>query len=177
MFLGLSQQISPSKIIAGVVLVLAANAHAASPAKVSQLTEQFSVAGQVTPDQLAELKARGFTTIVALRPDGEGPDQPTAAQMEAAARSHGLAFAYVPITAGAAIPDTAVASLSKAIADQPGKVLLYCRSGSRAARTWALAEASRPGGAQANTILDAVKASGQSAEDLRDAISKRVLAR
>lgn len=174
MVLSLSAKIFSRKIIAGVVLALAANAHAASPAKVNQLTERFSVAGQVTPDQIADLKARGFTTIISLRPDGEGPDQPTAAQMEAAARSNGLAFAYVPVTAGAPIPDTAVALLSEAIGDQSGKVLLYCRSGSRAARTWGLAEASRPDGADANAILAAVKASGQSAEDLREAITKRI---
>lgn len=159
--------------VAAVSLTLAITAHAA-PAKISQLTERFAVAGQITPDQVAELKARGYTTIIALRPDGEGPDQPSAMQVGAAARSHGVAFAYVPVAAGAPIPDSAVAALSEAIADKPGKVLLYCRSGSRAARTWGLVEASRPGGADANAIIDAVKASGQSAEDLREAIAKRV---
>ena len=159
--------------VAAFSLALAITAHAA-PAKVSQLTERFAVAGQITPDQVADLKSHGYTTLIALRPDGEGPDQPSAAQMEAAARSNGMAFAYVPVKAGAPSPDSAVTSLSKAIADKPGKVLLYCRSGSRAARTWGLVEASRPGGADANTIIDAVKASGQSAEDLRDAITKRV---
>ncbi len=165
-------------VSAGAALVLAATVHAAnvaaSPAKLSQLTERFSVAGQVTPDQIADLKARGFTTIVALRPDAEGPDQPSAAQMEAAARSHGMAFAYVPVKAGAPIADSAVAALGEAIGATSGKTLLYCRSGSRAARTWGLAEASRPGGADADTIIGAVKASGQSADDLREAISKRV---
>lgn len=168
--------------IAGVALALAttvqAGVSATSPAKVSQLTERFSVAGQVTPEQIADLKARGFTTIVALRPDAEGPDQPSAAQMEATARSHGMSFAYVPVTAGAPISDGAVTALGEAIAnDKSGKVLLYCRSGSRAARTWGLAEASLPGGADANAIIDAVKASGQSAEDLRQAITKRVALR
>ena len=165
--------------VAGVALALAtsvqAGVSAPSPARVSQLTERFSVAGQITPDQMADLKARGFTTIVALRPDAEGPGQPSAAQVEAAARSNGMAFAYVPVTAGTPIPDSAVTALGEVIAnDKSGKVLLYCRSGSRAARTWGLVEASRPGGADANAIIDTVKASGQSAEDLRDAITKRV---
>jgi uncharacterized protein (TIGR01244 family) len=132
--------------VAGVALILANSAHAgiqAPPAKVSPLTERFAVAGQITPDQLAELKAQGYTAIIALRPDGEGPEQPSAAQMDTAARSNGMAFAYVPVAPGA-ISERAVEELSKALADNSGKVLLYCRSGSRAARTWSLVEASRP---------------------------------
>lgn len=162
-------------------MALSAAAHAGGqaplPAKISQLTERFAVAGQVTPEQLAELKARGYTTIIALRPDGEGPGQPSAAQVQAAAQSNGMAFAYVPVTAGAAIPESAVAALGQAIGDNPGKVLLYCRSGSRAARTWGLVEASRHGGADADAILAAVKGSGQSADDLREAIARRVALR
>jgi uncharacterized protein (TIGR01244 family) len=168
-------------IVAGVALALTAGAFgatdAAVPAKVSPLTERFAVAGQITAAQLAELKARGYTTIIALRPDGEGgPEQPSAAQMGDAARSNGMAFAYVPVSPGA-IPDTAVAALRQAIAGDSGKVLLYCRSGSRAARTWGLVEATRPGGMDADAIVAAVKASGQSADDLRGAIAGRVSAR
>lgn len=164
-------------ILASVCLVLAAGTFAGTDvpvhAKITALTERFSVSGQISPDQLADLKARGYTTIIALRPDGEGPDQPSAAQMNDAARSNGMAFAYVPVAPGA-IPDTAVAALGQAIALNSGKVLLYCRSGSRAARTWSLVEASRFGGADTDAILAAVKAGGQSADDLRAAIANRV---
>lgn len=167
-------------IVASVGLAFAAGAYAATGvpvhAKITPLTERFSVAGQISPEQLADLKARGYTTIISLRPDGEGPDQPSAAQMNDAARSNGMAFAYVPVAPGA-IPDTAVAALSQALAVNSGKVLLYCRSGSRAARTWGLVEASRPGGADADAIIATVKASGQSADDLRAAIANRVSAR
>jgi uncharacterized protein (TIGR01244 family) len=164
--------------VAVTVSLVAATAHAGAeaPAKVSALTERYAVSGQITPGQLADLKARGFTSIVALRPDGEGPDQPTAAQMTAAAHSQGMTFSYVPVAPGP-IPDQAVADLGKAIENTPGKVLMYCRSGSRASRTWSLLEASRPGGASADTILAAVKASGHSADDLRTAIESRVSAR
>lgn len=179
MTLSLDRRTFSRAIFAGVALALASAAHAGvqAPAKVSQLTERFAVAGQVSPEQLADLKARGYTTIISLRPDAEGPGQTGSTEMDAAARSNGMAFAYVPVAPGAAIPDTAVAALGKALQDNPGKVLLYCRSGSRAARTWGLVEASRPGGADAESILAAVKASGQSADDLRDAIDKRVAAR
>lgn len=168
----------PCALAAGAVLAAPAWAgpEAAAPASIRALTGRLAVAGQVSPGQLAELKARGYTTIIALRPDGEGPDQPSAAQMQEAARSNGMGFAYVPVAPGA-VPDAAVTALGQALAADSGKVLMYCRSGSRAARTWSLAEASRPGGAEADAILASVKASGQSADDLRAAIALRVAAR
>lgn len=54
---------------------------------------------------------------------------------------------------------------------------MYCRSGSRAARTWSLMEASRPGGRSADDILAAVKRSGQGADDLAGAINARIAKR
>ncbi len=167
-------------IVASVGVAIAVGALAGTEvplqAKVATLTDRFAVSGQISPAQLADLNARGYTTIISLRPDDEGPDQPSAAQMSEAARSNGMAFAFVPVKSGA-IPDTAVTALSQAVAGNSGKVLLYCRSGSRAARTWSLFEASRLGGADAEAILAAVKASGQSADDLRPAIAERVSAR
>ncbi|MEJ7807220.1 MAG: TIGR01244 family sulfur transferase [Telluria sp.] len=144
--------------------------------KISALTDRLAVSGQVNPDQIAELKALGYTTIVALRPDGEQPDQPSAGQISEAARRHGMTFAYVPVQSGA-IPDAAVTALDSAILGNSEKVLMYCRTGSRAARAWSLAEASRPGGADTETILAKVSAGGQSADDMRTAIAARVAAR
>ncbi|MFX5521947.1 hypothetical protein ABTD78_22020, partial [Acinetobacter baumannii] len=72
------------------------------------------------------------------------------------------------------IPDRAVTELGQALADKSGEVLLYCRSGRRAARTWSLLEASRPNGLKTQAILAAVKESGQSADDLESAIEQRI---
>lgn len=165
-------------IAAGLALAAGAAfaSEAVEPAKLSVLTERFAVAGQITPGQIAGLKQRGYTAIIALRPDGEAPDQTSAAQMEQAVRGQGLGFAYVPVAPGP-IPEAAVAALGEALAAYGGKVLLYCRSGSRAARTWSLLEASRSAGLEADAILAAVKASGHSAEDLRPAIAGRIAAR
>ena len=146
------------------------------PPGVSRLSERVAVSGQLKPDQVAQLKARGFATIIDLRPDGEAPGQPAAAAMQEAARRSGMRFAYVPVPHGA-IPDAAVAALDQAIAANPAPVLLYCRSGRRAARTWALVEASRPGGANPGRIIAAVKAGGQSADDLRAELAGRAALR
>lgn len=163
--------------IAAASIAVSAHAGEGEPVKIGRLTERVSVAGQITPDQLAQLRAQGYTSIVALRPDGEGPGQPSSAQLRAAAESSGMKFAYVPVVSGQPIPDATVSSLAQALDADSGKVLMYCRSGSRAARTWSLVEASRPDGADTQAILAAVKASGQSADDLRGEIAARVSAR
>ena len=75
------------------------------------------------------------------------------------------------------IPDSVADSLARALASRPGPVLLYCRSGRRAARSWSLVEASRPDGMTVEQILDAVRTSGQDASDLRPRLEQRVRAR
>jgi uncharacterized protein (TIGR01244 family) len=146
----------------------------AAEAPARHITEQFAIAGQITPEQVAELKARGFTTIVAMRPDGEGADQPAAAQVEAAAKANGMSFVYIPISGP--INDGQVSVLNETVA-KGGKVLGYCRSGNRVARVWSLMEASRPGGRTATEILGAVKAAGQSVDSLQADIAQRVARR
>jgi len=117
-----------------------------------------------------------IAVIVDLRPDGEVAGQPSSQDMEAEARQQGLRFRYIPVPHGE-IPDAAVGQL-KATLDEPhGEVLLYCRSGKRAARTWALAEAARADGLSSVAILAAVQDAGQDAGDLQARIERAVKAR
>ena len=175
-----NRRVAEFALLTGITLVLATAGYARwqrpAPARTLPLTQSVSVSEQLKPDQLPALREAGYTAIIDLRPDGEAPDQPSAAQMGEAARANRMAFVYVPVPHGA-IPDSAVTALHQALAEHPGPVLLYCRSGKRAARTWGLVEASRSGGAEVEAILAAVKAGGQSADDLRGQIAERVKAR
>lgn len=141
-----------------------------------QLSPSIAVAEQVSLESVRVAGRKGFDTIIDLRPDGEAVGQPSSAEVGQAARQRGMKFYYVPVPHGD-IPDSAVAQLDQALSNSTGGVLLYCRSGRRAARTWSLVEASRPDGMDANAILAAVKAAGQSADDLETAIRKRIAAR
>ena len=98
---------------------------------IKQLTPMLSVAPQLTCAQVAQAGAAGFRAILCNRPDGEGPDQPTAAEIGAAARAAGLGFAYVPAVAGA-LTEADAAAMRAALDSLPGPVLAYCRSGARA---------------------------------------------
>ena len=102
------------------------------------LDEATLVAGQLGAGDIAEAVAAGVTTIVNNRPDGEEPGQPTAAEIEAAARAAGLDYRDIPIAE--TIAPHHVAALRAAMDDAEGKLLLFCRSGARSTCLWALAQ-------------------------------------
>jgi uncharacterized protein (TIGR01244 family) len=164
-------------ILAGIIFILAAAGYSkwqqVTPVNANLLTKDIWVSEQLKLESIAQLKKQGFKTIIDLRPDGEAIDQPTAADVKKSAAVNDIAFTYVPVQHGEISNDSVVA-LDKALSNNPKPVLLYCRSGKRAARTWSLVEASRVGGLDAATIISAVKGSGQSADDLTDAINQRI---
>lgn len=163
-------------IAMGSVLIAAAwfNAvQAKAIAKIAphRLSDQVEVTSQLQVEDM-EAVGRGFRMVIDLRPDGEAADQPSSQEMENAAKAIGLKFAYVPVPHGD-IPDDTVDRL-QALLNTNRNVLLYCRSGKRAARAWALAEAKRPGGLSAENIQAAVRSSGQDADDLNGRIESMV---
>jgi uncharacterized protein (TIGR01244 family) len=169
-------------MLAGVLLTLASSwyvnqgATAQPLPTVTRLVEGIAVSQQIQPEHLAALKEQGFRAVIDLRPDGEAPNQPSSTAMAQAARQAGLQFGYVPVSPGN-VPPSAVEALGQWLAQSPQPVLLYCRSGSRAVRAWALAEASRPGGLDAARIVQLARAAQRPADDLRDQIEQRIAAR
>jgi sulfide:quinone oxidoreductase len=100
-----------------------------------EITPDFTVAGQIRPEDVAEIKARGFRSIICNRPDGEAPDQPDFAEIEAAARAEGLEVAFVPVISGQ-ITEPDVEKFRAVLADLPEPVFAYCRSGGRCQNLW-----------------------------------------
>jgi uncharacterized protein (TIGR01244 family) len=103
------------------------------------LSETVFVAGQIQPGDVAEFAACGVMLLVNNRPDGEEPDQPAGAEIEAAARAAGVDYAHIPVAE--TFSKEKVAALGEALARAEGNVLLFCRSGTRSAYLWALARA------------------------------------
>ena len=103
-----------------------------------QLDEQTRVAGQIFPADLPGLAAEGVTLIINNRPDGEDEDQPTDAEIEAAASAAGIDYVHVPIARG--MGPTEVEAMRTALHGAgDGKVVAFCRSGNRSALAWAVA--------------------------------------
>jgi uncharacterized protein (TIGR01244 family) len=103
-----------------------------------RVTDDYSVAPQIAPEDLAVAKEQGFSLIINNRPDGEVPGQPSNAVMEAAARAEGLDYLYNPVR-GAPGPEQ-VQAQAEAIEKTEGPVLAFCRSGTRSIITWALGQ-------------------------------------
>lgn len=105
---------------------------------IRELDDQVMVSGQLAPHEVAGLAQRGVTVLVNNRPDGEEEGQPLAAEIEAAADAAGLGYHFVPIIRGIGPAD--VEAMQQALrAAEGGKLLAFCRSGTRSALTVALA--------------------------------------
>lgn len=104
-----------------------------------RVTDRVSVSPQITPADVAEAKAQGFTTLINNRPDGEAPDQPASAEIEAAARAAGLDYIHMPVRGMPPSPDQA-REIRDAIENAPGKVLAFCRTGTRSISNYCLGE-------------------------------------
>jgi len=123
---------------------------------IKRIDDGFFVSPQISAGDIAVLAEQGFKTVICNRPDGEAPDQPTHEELEAAATASGLNFVFLPVTPGIVTDETAQA-FGKALAELPKPVLAFCRSGTRSATLWSLAEAKhRP----LPQILGATKAAG-----------------
>ena len=106
---------------------------------IRQLDNRTLVSGQVAPQEVAALAEQGVTILVNNRPDGEEPDQPLAADLEEAAAQAGIAYRFVPIMRGIGPAD--VEAMQEAIGQAgDGKMLAFCRSGTRSALACALAQ-------------------------------------
>jgi len=104
-----------------------------------KVTDQFSVAPQISPDDIATAADQGFVLVINNRPDGEAPDQPTNARMAAAAEAAGVAYVHIPVRGGPTAEQ--VEAVQGAIAKADGPVLAFCRSGTRSIITWSLGQA------------------------------------
>lgn len=104
------------------------------------VSPSLSVSGQITVGDIPELAASGARSIICNRPDGEGADQPSFEEIEAAAKEAGLETRYIPITAGI-VTDADAEAFGKALRDLPGPTLAYCRTGTRSATLWSLSQA------------------------------------
>lgn len=104
------------------------------------LTPDVCVAPQLTPEAMAEAAALGFKSVVNNRPDFEhGPDQPTSAEIEAAARAAGLEYRHLPVAGGYQSADE-IAAFAELLAELPRPMLAFCRSGARSTRLFLQAQ-------------------------------------
>ena len=140
--------------------------------EIRHISDSYSVAPQIAPEDVATLRDHGFTLVINNRPDGEDFGQPSGDEIAAAAAEAGLAYRAIPVSGGFA--EAQVAEMAEAIAKAGGPVFAFCRSGTRSTLLWALAEASR--GNDSQTIAAAAAAAGYDVAPVRlamDALAAR----
>jgi len=128
-----------------------------------QLTPQLHVASQITKNDIPAIAALGFKVILNNRPDGEGEDQPLAADIEAEAKAHGIQYIYQPVV-GTAITDENAENFGATIAANEGPIFAHCRTGTRCTILWMLSKAKDK---SADELLATAAKAGYSLEQVR----------
>lgn len=120
------------------------------------LDATLSASPQIAIADLKAALALGYRSVLSNRPDGEETGQVSAAEVAAEAQALGLGFRHIPVTAPAIGPND-VAAFRAALADLPGPILGFCRTGTRTTMLWALASV---GERPAQDILAIARAAG-----------------
>ena len=105
-----------------------------------RLDHKVFVAGQLDPANLPALAADGFRMVVNNRPDDEEPGQPSSAEVASAAAAAGLEYRHIPV-GSSGLSQNQVAAMTEALSSADGKMLAFCRSGTRSTYLWALSQA------------------------------------
>ncbi len=105
-----------------------------------KLSEAVLASPQIGVHEIAIAKEAGVTVIVNNRPDGEDPASPQSDDVEAAAEQAGIAYASIPI-GHSGFSEVQIDQMIAVLEGAEGKVLAYCRSGTRSTLLWSLAQA------------------------------------
>jgi len=110
------------------------------PLNTTQLDEKLSVSGQISLEDLQEIAASGYKSIICNRPDMEGGStQPTSTQLKQSAKSLGLAFEYLPVEINGVAPEHGE-QFNSLMASLPQPILAFCGSGKRATALYHIAK-------------------------------------
>jgi len=104
--------------------------------QIQQLSAEVCVAPQLDADAMAWAAQAGFKSVINNRPDFEGgPDQPTSAAIEAAAKAAGLRYAHLPVQPAVQTPEE-IARFAALLQQLPTPILAFCRSGTRSGKLY-----------------------------------------
>ena len=96
-----------------------------------EITDKVAVGRQPSAEQLAELRAQGFATVVNLRTVGEKNQSLSPTDEEAEAKSAGLSYHHVPVSISS-LDAQQVEAVREAIRNSEGPVYVHCGAGQRA---------------------------------------------
>jgi uncharacterized protein (TIGR01244 family) len=120
-------------------------------AKITALTENFAVASQIGPNDIAEIAAAGYRVLINNRPDGEQEGQLNSHEARLQAEALGIEYHYLPFTA-ATLTLAQIEQFESLLAKGEGPILAHCRSGTRCCLVWSITEL-RKGAGDAEALI------------------------
>ena len=102
-------------------------------------SDRFSVSSQISVSDVKEIANLGFKTIINNRPDFEGASQPVGADIEKAAREHGISYIAYPVTSASLTKEVA-RKFAEILSSCPEPVLAFCNSGNRSTKLFELSQ-------------------------------------
>ena len=128
------------------------------------LDDRVAVAGQLKPGDMTEIASAGYVAVVNNRPDGEALfGQPRTEDLRTAAEAAGLIFLDLPFSGPRATPEQ-VRAFAELLAERPGPVVAFCKSGMRSALLWGAAAIAS--GRSLDDVLATAMRAGQNLEPL-----------
>ena len=134
-----------------------------------RVNEDLAVSVQIACDQLEDLAKQGVTLLICNRPDGEEPNQLNFSEIQTRAAAVGIEALYQPVIPGQ-ISDQAIVEFGNALLTANGKVLAYCRTGTRSITLWALSQARE--GQNVDELLQAARDAGYDLAGIRDRLDQ-----
>jgi len=132
------------------------------PVSLVAIDDRVAISSQLQPADMKEIAAAGYVAVVNNRPDGEAMfGQPRTADLKTAAEAAGLVFLDLPFAGPRAAPDQ-VRAFADLLAERPGSIVAYCKSGMRSSPLWGAAAIA--GGRSLEDVLAAALRAGQNLE-------------
>ncbi|TDX31411.1 sulfide:quinone oxidoreductase [Modicisalibacter xianhensis] len=136
---------------------------------IQPLDDRLSVTAQPRLEELDQLAAQGFRTIISNRPRGESEDQPDPAALKARAESLGMHWHEIPVEPGN-YSQADIDHFAEVLDEAPKPILGFCRTGKRVAHLWAFSQAPRWPLAQ---LIDNAQAAGYDLTPLREQLAQQ----
>lgn len=140
--------------------------------KFTKIVSGYSVASQLTAEDIVAASVQGFRSILNLRPDREKPGYLDASEAEALAAGNGLDYAHHPVPVSGPTEDM-IKAFADVILTLPAPVLAHCGTGRRAAILWAICAA---GTVSVDEILSCCANAGHDLSKMRPMIEQRATA-
>lgn len=120
--------------------------------KIVQITPHFSVSGEIKESALEQLAKKGVDTLINVRPDNECEDQVNDQDWQRLAQKYDLNYVFIPVVS-CQYDESDIQRFKAGLALSTNCAHSLCRTGTRAAHLWALANQENMSFTEIETLL------------------------